>query len=277
MRAPAVVIGFLLWLAVCPAPAQTAQGIFSLTARATLERNFPGPDISYLLLDASGSVLAERWPSQSAVSPGSLVKPFLAIAYAEQHGGQFPTVRCLGTRSRCWLPAGHGALGIEEAIAQSCNAYFLALANGLDHRRATQTFARYGLSGPAAEAKDESAVGLGSAWKEQPLTLARAYLKLATEQPSAVQGKITRGMLASAERGTARAVDAALGEDVALAKTGTAVCSHAPQGAADGFTLVLYPAAQPRLLLLVRVHGITGADSAKVAGAMLRSLGAGAR
>jgi len=280
MRAPAAVIGFLLWLACCPAPGQTAQGIFSQAATAALERNFPGPETSYLLLDASGSVLAERWPSQPAqpaVSPGSLVKPFLAVAYAEQHGGQFPIVRCLGTRSRCWLPAGHGALGIEEAIAQSCNAYFLALANGLDRRQAAQTFTRYGLAGPAADAKDESLVGLGSAWKEPPLALARAYLKLATEQPTAVQGKITRGMLASAQRGTARAVDAALGENAALAKTGTAVCSHTPQGAADGFTLVVYPAAQPRLLLLVRVHGVTGADSAKVAGAMLRSLGAGAR
>jgi cell division protein FtsI/penicillin-binding protein 2 len=277
MRASAAVIGFLLWLVACPVSAQTAPGIFSLAAKAAIERNFPGPDISYLLLDASGSVLAERWPSQSAVSPGSLVKPFLAVAYAEQHGGQFPTVRCLGTRDRCWLPAGHGALGLEEAVAQSCNAHFLALANGLDHRHAAQTFARYGLAGPAADAKDESLVGLGSAWEESPEALARAYLKLVTEQPSAVQGKITRGMLASAKRGTARAVDAALGENAALAKTGTAVCSHTPQGAADGFTLVLYPAAQPRLLLLVRVHGVTGADSAKVAGAMLRSLGAGAR
>jgi hypothetical protein len=68
-------------------------------------------------------------------------------------------------------------------------------------------------------------------------------------------------------------VDAALGHDAALAKTGTAVCSHRPRGAADGFTVVLYPAAQPRLLLLVRVHGITGAQSAAVAGAMLRCLG----
>src|ERR1039457_4879960 len=118
MRAPAVVIGFLLWLAFCPAQSQTAQGIFAQTAKATLERNFPGPEVSYLLLDASGSVLAERWPSQSAVSPGSLVKPFLAVAYADQHGGQFPVVRCLGTRNRCWLPAGHGALGLEDAIAQ---------------------------------------------------------------------------------------------------------------------------------------------------------------
>jgi cell division protein FtsI/penicillin-binding protein 2 len=272
VRTSAVAIGFLFWLAVCPAP---AQGIFSQAAKAALERNFPGPEISYLLLDSSGSVLAERWPSQSAVSPGSLVKPFLAVAYAEQHGGHFPAVHCLGTRSRCWLPAGHGSLGLEEAIAQSCNAYFLALASGLDRRRAAQTFARYRLSGPAAEAKDESLVGLGAAWKEPPLVLARAYLKLSTEQPSAVQGRITRGMIASAERGTARAIDAALGENAALAKTGTAVCSHTPQGAADGFTVMLYPAAQPRLLLLVRVHGVTGADSAKIAGAMLRSLGAG--
>jgi cell division protein FtsI/penicillin-binding protein 2 len=186
-------------------------------------------------------------------------------------------VRCLGTRDRCWLPGGHGALGLEEAIAQSCNAYFLALATGLDRRQASQTFARYGLAGPAAEAKDEGLVGLGAAWKESPLALARAYLKLATEQQSVIQDKITRGMRASAERGTACAVDTALGENAALAKTGTAVCSHTPQGAADGFTLVLYPAAQPRLLLLVRVHGITGADSAKVAGAMLRYLGAGER
>ena len=83
------------------------------------------------------------------------------------------------------------------------------------------------------------------------------------------------GMFNSAARGTGRGVNAALGEGAALAKTGTAACSHVPRGAADGFTVVLYPAAQPRMLLLVRVHGVTGAESAKVAGAMLRSLGAG--
>jgi hypothetical protein len=68
-----------------------------------------------------------------------------------------------------------------------------------------------------------------------------------------------------------------LGRNAALAKTGTAACSHTPRGAADGFTVILYPAAQPRLLLLVRVHGVTGAASAKVAGAMLRSLVGGER
>jgi cell division protein FtsI/penicillin-binding protein 2 len=267
--------GSLLLFADGAAPAQ--QQILAQTATAALERNFPSPDLSYLLMDASGDVLAERRLTQQPVPPGSLVKPFLAIAYGEQHGGQFPTVRCLGTQSRCWLPRGHGSIGLEEAIAQSCNAYFLELAAELDRTRATQTFARYGLAGPPATAAAESLAGLGSTWKESPLALAKAYLLLENEQQMPMQSRIVKGMSGSASHGTARAVDAALGSNAALAKTGTAVCSHTPQGAADGFTVVLYPAAQPRLLLLVRVHGTTGAESAKVAGAMLRSLGAGER
>jgi len=265
----------LLWTA-SSALAQTApETPFSQGAKAALERNFPSPRITYLLLDTTGSVVAERWPDQTPISPGSLVKPFLAVAYGEQHAGNFPTVRCLGTRGRCWLPAGHGPLGLEEALAQSCNAYFLALAARLDRRRAAETFARYGLTGPAPDAAGESLIGLGSAWKEQPLVLARAFLKIENEQQSATQARIARGMTISASRGTARGVDAALGDNAALAKTGTAVCTHRPQGAADGFTVVMYPAAQPRLLLLVRVHGITGAETAKIAGAMLKSIGEG--
>jgi cell division protein FtsI/penicillin-binding protein 2 len=248
---------------------------YSQAAKAVLERNFADRNISYLLMDASGNVLAERWPLQRAISPGSLVKPFLAIAYGEQHGGQFPKVRCLGSSTRCWLPAGHGPLDLEEAITQSCNTYFLALAAGLDRERLAQTMARYGLAGPTPGAAVESLVGLGDAWKETPGALARAYLAIAKEQHSLVQGRIVKGMMDSAARGTARGVDDVLGQDAALAKTGTAHCSHVPRGAADGFTVVLYPAVQPRLLLLVRVHGVTGAQSARVAGAMLRSLGAG--
>jgi cell division protein FtsI/penicillin-binding protein 2 len=268
-------VSSLLLFAAASAPAQTR--LLAQTATAALERNFHSPDLSYLLMDASGSVLAERWPAQQPLPPGSLVKPFLAIAYGEQHGGHFPTVNCMGTQSRCWLPRGHGSLGLEEAIAQSCNAYFLELAAGLDRTRAARTFASYGLAGPPATAAAESLAGLGSAWKESPLALAKAYLQLEKEQQSPMQSRVVKGMSGSASRGTARAVDAALGNNAALAKTGTALCSHTPQGAADGFTVVLYPAAQPRLLLLVRVHGATGAESAKVAGAMLRSLGAGER
>ncbi|MGD0547027.1 MAG: penicillin-binding transpeptidase domain-containing protein [Terracidiphilus sp.] len=265
----------LLLTAVSPVHAQ--EQLFSQSAGAVLNRDFSSANLSYFLLDASGNVLAERWPSDQPISSGSLVKPFLAIAYGEQHGGRFPTVRCLGTRSRCWLPRGHGLLGLEEAIAQSCNAYFLDLAATLDRTRAGQSFARYGLAGPSASATADSLVGLGSAWKESPLALAKAYLQLVNEQQSPMQSRVVKGMLDSAQRGTARAIDAALGGNAALAKTGTAVCSHTPRAAADGFTVVLYPAVQPRLMLLVRVHGTTGAESAKIAAAILHALGAGER
>jgi cell division protein FtsI/penicillin-binding protein 2 len=269
-----ILTGFFLLAATCFAQA-VREPQFSQAAKAVLDREFAGPEISYLLLDASGNLLAERWPAQSPISPGSLVKPFLAIAYGDQHDGHFPIVHCLGTSTHCWLPPGHGSLGLEDAIAQSCNTYFRELALGLNRPLAAQTFAHYGLVGPAAQAASDSMIGLGTAWKESPLALAKAYLEIEKEQHSAIQSRIIKGMLGSASRGTARGVDAALGPNAALAKTGTAVCSHTPQGAADGFTVVLYPAAQPRLLLLVRVHGVTGAASANVAGAMLRSLGAG--
>jgi hypothetical protein len=149
-----------------------------------------------------------------------------------------------------------------------------AISSGLDRRRAEQTFARYGLGGPDPEAPAEALIGLGNGWKESPIALAKAYLQLEKEQQLTVQSRIVKGMLESAGQGTARGVDAQLGSNAALAKTGTAPCSHKPAGAADGFSVVLYPAVQPRLLLLVRVHNETGAESAKVAGAMLRSLGA---
>lgn len=275
----AVLAGAILLLLAHPAPPAAAQQrqLFSQLSQAALDRGFPSTDLSYLLMDASGNLLAERWPDERAVPPGSLVKPFVAVAYGEQHGGRFPIVRCLGARSHCWYPPGHGRLGLEEAIVQSCNAYFIALAKGLDRRRAAETFARYDLAGPEPQASAENLAGLGSRWKERPAALARAYLQLDKEPQFPVQARILKGMLDSAERGTGRGVDAALGRDAALAKTGTAVCTHRPRGAADGFAVVLYPAVQPRLLLLVRMHGVTGADSAKVAGAMLRELGAGER
>lgn len=252
--------------------AQAAQQLFSHAASAILAKEFPQPAISYLLMDRSGAVLAQRWRSPDAIPPGSLVKPFLAVAFGEQHGERFPVVRCRGTRSLCWRPDGHGSLGLEDALAQSCNAYFLALAQGLDHNRAAQVFTRYGLAGPLAGASDEDFVGSGHGWKEMPGALARAYLMLVHERGPA-QNRIVAGMQGSAEHGTARAVDAVLGRDAALAKTGTAPCTHTPHAPGDGFTVVLYPAVEPRLVLLVREHGTTGAETAKIAGEMLRSLG----
>jgi hypothetical protein len=267
----------LLFALAAPAVlgAQSAT-LFGQGASALLQRKFGRADLSWLLLDRSGAVLAQRWETpEQAIPPGSLVKPFVAAAYAAQHDNRFPQVRCRGTASQCWLPRGHGELGLEDALAQSCNAYFLALAAGLDRDRALQTFRSFGLAGPNRNFEARSAIGLGAEWREFPLSLARAYLALLDSPDPLLHEHVLRGMETAASRGTASSVDAALGKDAALAKTGTAPCTHRPRSEADGFAAVLVPAGAPRYLLLVRMHGGTGAATAAEAAQMLRALGLG--
>lgn len=250
--------------------------LFSQTASAELKRQFPDHNLSWLLLDRTGRILARNWDNpDEPISPGSLLKPFVAVAYGAQHGFAYPQVTCHGTRDRCWLPRGHGTLGLEKAIADSCNAYFLTLAGDLDPARAQTTFARFGLNGLPSNTNRATFVGLSDQWRETPLTLARAYLALVAETPEPARQRILAGMRLAAESGTARDIDASLGAHAALAKTGTSACSHHPRGAADGFAIVLFPAAQPRVVLLVRMHGATGAHTATQAGAMLHAIGMG--
>lgn len=265
--APALALAFLL---VPAAPAQTS--LFAEGAAARLTARFSSRDLSWILLDATGKPIVENWPdSGNPVPPGSLAKPFTALAWADQHPGPFPRLQCLGAKGRCWLPQGHGRLGLEEAIAQSCNDYFLGLANGLDASRARTFVQQFGLTGPAPTSTPEAWVGLTTDWQERPQSLARAFWQLSRQHdPAAAQ--VLAGMRASAGHGTARAIDSALAPGAALAKTGTAACVHQPRGPADGFVVVLYPAETPRLLLLVRAHGKTGAATAFIAAQMLRSL-----
>lgn len=48
------------------APIQNApdRKLFSQTAGARLQRDFANPDISWLIMDASGNVVADRWLAQ---------------------------------------------------------------------------------------------------------------------------------------------------------------------------------------------------------------------
>jgi cell division protein FtsI/penicillin-binding protein 2 len=117
--------------------------------------------------------------------------------------------------------------------------------------------------------------GLGDEWRASPLALAAAYREL-SHAPDAGAKEVLEGMRRAALSGTAAEVDRALraGKSTAgaLAKTGTAPCTHAHRAQADGFTLVMYPAESPRFLLLVRQHGVTGSHSSHAAAAMLRLL-----
>ena len=248
-----------------------------MAASAVLEKKFSAKEISYLLLNAQGDLLAQRWSDgmDVPISPGSLLKPWLAVAYGEQHQNVFPMLHCEGTAGHCWLAHGHGTLALPQAIAFSCNSYFLQIASDVDRGRARQSLARYGLHGPMDGTSDSSMLGLGAEWKESPQALLKAYLTLSTEHGQSIQTMLQDGMVASANHGTAKAIGSVIGMNGAMAKTGTAQCTHHPKSSGDGFSVVIYPAAQPRFAFMVRVHGVPGAASAGVAAAMLQALGAG--
>jgi len=273
----AVVAALLLPSLFTNSPAlDPKRSIFAQGAQATLNRQFPSGSVSYLLLDAhSGEILAERWANPEKPIPiGSLIKPFTAVAYSQTHR-RFREVVCNGRRDLCWLPSGHGRMTLETAIAQSCNAYFLSLTRELSVQQANTLLTAYDLPSVNAANKSSALVGLSSDWQVSPLTLARAYARLARDARTPSNSEIFSGMQQSAKIGTAHAVSLVLAGSSALAKTGTAQCTHTLRATADGFTVILFPADDPRIVLLTRVHGVTGATTAATAAQMLHTLEAG--
>jgi cell division protein FtsI/penicillin-binding protein 2 len=260
-----------------PAPDITdlpSESLFEQSSAVALNRDFPDRDISFLLLDAhTGRLLASRWENYDTPVPmGSLVKPFAALAYGDQHGLQYPTHTCRGTATGCWRPGGHGNVDLTKAIAYSCNSYFRLLTEGLSADDVSATAARFGLEAPAREATGAALAGLGSQWRISPLRMARAYVELVGLRQEPPVMLIVNGMAESARHGTGSEVDRALRRHKALVKTGTAICTHSPRAPGDGFTVALVPADDPKILLMVRIHGIPGARAAKTAGQMLQRI-----
>ncbi|HEX4602725.1 MAG TPA: penicillin-binding transpeptidase domain-containing protein [Candidatus Angelobacter sp.] len=251
----------------CAAATQqfASQDLHTQATAALLARDFNGPDLSYLLLDESGQVIAQRWEhAERDVPVGSLVKPFLAAAYAQTHQG-FPAFHCAGKKT-CWLPRGHGTLQIREAIAFSCNSYFhqLVAAAGPGFMPALNSYALHG----AQELPPESRSMASAA----PLALAQAYLELTHHAREAGIAPILQGMVFSAQKGTGKAAGAELPHISVLAKTGTAPCTHKKKAPGDGFAMVMAPADHPRVVVLVRLHGKPGFMAAGVAGQMIAAL-----
>jgi cell division protein FtsI/penicillin-binding protein 2 len=245
--------------------------LFAQSAGQILDRDFPSSDISFLLLEAqTGRVLASRWDNSETPIPfGSLVKPFTALAYGEHHAFRYPAHICRGTATGCWLPRGHGNVDLSSAIAYSCNSYFRALTAQMTAFDVAPTAIRFGLEPPPPDAAGPALAGLGNRWPISPLRMARAYLELARRRDQPGVRPILAGMAQSAEQGTGAEVDRALLFPDSLVKTGTAMCTHAKRAPGDGFTVVLWPSGDPQILLMVRVHGVPGAQAAKTAGQML--------
>ena len=301
----------LALLLLAPLRAQEASSsLYGQAATMLLDRSFPSTLIEYLLLDVrTRQILAVRWPNAELPIPvGSLLKPFVALAYGEVHAGtyssssfspsrQFPVLHCRGKRDGCWREGGHGSVALEQAIAESCNAYFLALARDLSASGTgsgsgdglvaiDRVSAAYGLPAPPPDSITGQGelriprmlIGVTPEWRISPIALAHAYATLAAQSQSAFTSRLLRGMkLAAGPGGTASKVGRHPGG--VLAKTGTAPCvpgadpdSGRCVANGDGLVVVLSPAENPELLLLVRQRGTTGAQTAEVAGQMLSRL-----
>jgi hypothetical protein len=227
------------------------------SAGIALDHAFHDPNVSYLLTNCSNNrEICSRWTHpMDPVPVGSLVKPFTALAYGETCGFHYPVFTCSG--ARCWLAQGHGRIEIGSAIAHSCNAYFLELARDVTSQALQSVVQRFGLNAPDAGFETAALIGLGTAWRNSPFAVARAYSELIARSADPGVHELLAGMALSAQSGTGRGAGPG-----AYVKTGTA--------GQDGYVIALYPSDAPRLNLLVRVHGVPGAQAAWVCGKMRR-------
>src|SRR6266550_5828795 len=155
---------------------------------------------AYVLIDAATErVLDARWDDLERPVPiGSLIKPFTALAYADTHRFTYPTFACRGSADGCWLPARHGRVGIAEAVALSCNAYFRQLAQRTAPDALVARLRLFGMRADLAVATPAAMVGYGDALKLAPRAVMRGYLELVSRSGQPGVSPIVEGMRASA-------------------------------------------------------------------------------
>jgi len=255
-------------LSLVAASPLAAASLREQTAAMALDGACPDQGVSYLLTEyGSGREIGSRWMHvMDPVPVGSLVKPFTALAYGETFGFQFPAYACMGAAGHCWLPQGHGRMELSSAIAHSCNAYFLKLAERVTPEALEGVVQRFGLSAPDAEVGAAALIGLGTGWRISPFAISRAYSELTARSSDPGVSEILAGMALSARSGTGRGAGPG-----AYVKTGTAPCVHESKERGDGYVAAVYPIETPRFNLLVRVHGVPGARAAYVAHALMRA------
>jgi penicillin-binding protein 2 len=120
-------------------PNAFARGL-SRTDYAALETNIDRPLFNRVL--------------RGAYPPGSTIKPVMALAGLDYDAIDPTQVRyCRGfftlpgssRRYRDWKPEGHGWVNMQEAVAQSCDTYFYAVAQTLGIDRLSAFLTKFGL------------------------------------------------------------------------------------------------------------------------------------
>src|SRR5262249_19255810 len=213
------------------------RGMTTAFVLAAVVAAAPRPDLLVWRLE-SGRVAADSGAPQGPLPVGSLVKPFLAEAWARAHPGETPPRATCDERSRCWRPSGHGTLGLARALAVSCNTYFARLAADVPAERLAEILREEGfvVEGPLGPSAALGLDGNADAPTIEPTALLLAYERLVRQpwaaEEEAVRGEVLAGLRESARVGTTRAARAVLG------KTGTVPSLRGLPQRTSGWALV---------------------------------------
>lgn len=218
------------------------------------------------------------------VLPGSVMKVVTLVA-ALENGVVSPdtthlcrrTITIAGRKYVCSHPNLKRPLSAAEALAYSCNDFFVSLAPRLSRSMVNGVRARLGLA-PLTDSVDlpASLVGLDGP-RITPRTLLDVVARLAgadPKRPIAVSEPARRvlleGLRGAVTYGSAQALGAR--KMGILAKTGTAPM---PGGSWMGLVVALEPADKPTRGIVVIAPGAAGLDAAAIAAEVLGSAGTG--
>ena len=240
------------------------------------------PAAAWIVTSLDGTSAREERPDilDTPVLPGSVAKIVALIAAVETGVVNARTThmcrriqRVNGVRYVCSHPDLKRPLTAAEALAHSCNDFFLSLVPRLSIAAVNDVRRRIGLpSTPAGTDFPGSLVGLAGA-RTTPRRLLDAFLRVV--DPSrrgglqitpAARAILTEGLSGAARYGSA----SALGEQrvAALAKTGTAPM---PGGGSFGIVLAATPVEKPTRAAVVIAPGAAGRDAAAIAAELLGS------
>jgi hypothetical protein len=261
LRLATLIAALVVLVAVLVARAQSGPAFFVKSLTNDGERRESRPDI----LDA-------------LVLPGSLMKTVTLVAALESQVIEPETARLCrrtvtvaGRTYTCSHPDLKRPLSPAEALAHSCNDFFVSLFPRLTRAAFNQVRGKLGLPAVSEGANlAASFVGLDGP-RVTPRTMLDVVSRLAGSDPDrrvsiapSARRVLLQGLAGAAEYGSASALGAA--RINALAKTGTAPM---PGGSWMGLAVALVPAVKPTRGAVVVAPGASGADAAAIAAELL--------
>jgi cell division protein FtsI/penicillin-binding protein 2 len=222
-------------------------------------------------------ILKEKHP------PGSLMKIFTLMAYAQTHGSKFPEFQCPRSLAKdplgCWDRNGHGIVNAQKAVAFSCNVYFRQLAAQTSDEAFMDVIKQFGIIDRSYEWDDPQSLrkvmtGTTMNWRITPMRMLRAYSSLfnggnlwgeKSYVPSPeIRTLIHNGLLEGAVHGTSSLAKNEAGVEM-LGKTGTSlllVNGKTDYSRTQGWWIGLYPANDPKVAVMTFVRNGRGASDA---------------